>query len=157
MVSEPTARPGHSSPDLPKSDGTTRVPRLAQNGPATTASEGIPDVGVDDEPILRPYVLTGGRTRPKYAMDTTSFFKTLRLPSSDPLNPEARMVLDLCLGEPRSIAEVAIALGQPLQVTKVLLSDLIDSGLLMASVPTAKADPTNPRLLEPPLSNLENI
>ncbi|MFI8301664.1 DUF742 domain-containing protein [Streptomyces nigra] len=176
MGSEPTTRREHSISEPTKFDGTTRVPyytsdqvppgaassttavpRLALDGPATAASEDTPGVDVDDEPILRPYVLTGGRTRPKYAMDTTSFVKTCRLPSNDPLNPEVRMVLDLCLREPRSIAEVAITLGQPLQVTKVLLSDLIDSGLLTAPAPTAIADPAAPRLLEPPLPNLENI
>jgi predicted transcriptional regulator len=94
--------------------------------------DGIPCID-DNQLMLRPYALTGGRTRSKYAMDPTSLVRSLRSPPHHLVSPESHLVLNLCMHEPRSIAEVAATLGQPVQVTKILLSDLIDTGHLTVS------------------------
>jgi Protein of unknown function (DUF742) len=53
----------------------------------------------------------------------------------------------------RSVAEIAATLQQPVQVTKIVLSDLIDSGALIIAVPDTSSDPTDVHLLEAVLAS----
>lgn len=104
---------------------------------------------------LRPYVLTGGRTRPEHQLGLDSVVKTrhdgklTRAPG-----PEEKQVLALCAIEPRSVAELAGRLSQPVQAVKVLLSDLISGGVL--ALPTNYANAADPQLLEAVLVGLRN-
>ncbi|MFI1401106.1 DUF742 domain-containing protein [Streptomyces sp. NPDC020681] len=111
----------------------------------------------DNELALRPYALTGGRTRPNHVMDLASLVKVRRPAPRERVSPETDLVLDLCRREPRSVAEVAATLRQPVQVTKILLSDLIDTGLLTIPLSTRIADPTDPRILEQLLDGLQKL
>lgn len=76
--------------------------------------------------------------------------------SPDEPSPEAKQVLQLCRAGPRSVAEIAATLGLPVQVTKIILSDLIDCGALSFVVPTiTSGDPaSDPQLLEAVLAGL---
>ena len=104
---------------------------------------------------LRPYVVTGGRTRPEHEMSLDSLVKA-RLHSTLPraLGPEETWVLTLCRTEPRSVAELAGRLHQPVQTAKVVISDLISCGALIMAVPTTYANATDPQLLEAVLAGL---
>jgi hypothetical protein len=110
---------------------------------------------VDDEgPKLRPYLVTGGRTRPTHKLDLTSLVKAKHERPRLPLDAEHAQALALCAEGPRSVAEVAAKIRQPAQITKILLSDLLDAGALGFAVPAFTADPKDPRLLEAILAGL---
>ncbi|MBA9002827.1 DUF742 domain-containing protein [Thermomonospora cellulosilytica] len=99
---------------------------------------------VQDEHDVRPYVVTGGRTRPRHAMRLVSLLAAGDALPAEPLAPEAEQALRLCRGGQRSVAEIAATIGQPAQVTKIILSDLIDCGALIIAVPdTASGDPAS--------------
>ncbi len=89
--------------------------------------------------LVRPHVVTGGRAHP-----TRNTFDLVTLVSAahdqlGGLTPEKRRVMELCRGGALSLAEVAGHLGLPISVTKVLLSDLVDSGHITTRAPTAGA------------------
>lgn len=84
-----------------------------------------------DPRIVRPYVVTGGRTR---ARDTSLRVETIVQTKADgeghgDARFEHATVLELCQ-EPLSIAEIAGSLALPLGVTIVLVDDLVARGLL---------------------------
>lgn len=85
---------------------------------------------VTDDPLVRPFMLTGGRTRP---LRTDLRLETLVLAEPAalhaPLAFESRTIVEVCQA-PRSVAEVAVRLATPLGVARVLISDLITDGYL---------------------------
>ncbi|MFD4634832.1 DUF742 domain-containing protein [Streptomyces sp. NPDC058284] len=91
---------------------------------------------------VRPYVLTQGRTRPRHALDLIS---RLIPGEADPLpfmpSAEHSALVDLCRDSAFSVSELSARLGLPVQVTKVLLGDLIDSGALRLLNPAGPTDP----------------
>lgn len=81
--------------------------------------------------LIRPYSLTGGRTRPSrsdFAM--TSQVVSVPAMASDELEPEHRSILHAC-ATPASVAEVASRTRLPLGVLRILLADLLDNGHVM--------------------------
>jgi len=84
--------------------------------------------------VVRPYVLTRGRTRPETralaveAMVCATPAGRQRVPQ---LTPEQRRIVELCRVA-QSVAEVAAKLGTPLVVARVLIGDLVEAGLLEA-------------------------
>jgi len=85
-------------------------------------------------PVVRPYSVTYGRTRPRSALDlTTMLLATGRTPRH--MEPEHAQALGLCRAAV-SVAEVAANLQQPVVVAKVLVSDLIAWDALITGVPT---------------------
>ncbi|MEU8804800.1 DUF742 domain-containing protein [Spirillospora sp. NPDC048819] len=114
---------------------------------------------------VRPYVVAGGRSCPRYAMGLDTVLTTR---STDPaadtarigvLAPETAHALGLCRAGDRSVAEIAATIDQPILVTKTILSDLIDAGALAIAPPTAQPDPDtgrpSPHLLQALLEGLE--
>lgn len=78
--------------------------------------------------LVRPHVVTGGRAHPtRNIFDLVTLVVAVRLEVAG-LTPEKRRIVELCRGGALSVAEVAGHLGLSLSVTKVLLSDLADSG-----------------------------
>jgi hypothetical protein len=106
----------------------------------------------EDQLDLRPYAVTGGRTRPRHTMRLLSLLVATR-PVGIPLAPEAHQIADLCGAQPTTVAELAAQLRQPVQVVKIVLSDLIDDGVLTLATPVT-ADPKDPQLLEATLAAL---
>lgn len=92
-----------------------------------------PDDGGDDL-VIRPFLLTRGRTRPK---DDGLRLETLIVarPDADStqLRFEARRIVELSR-RPISLAEVAAALRIPIGVARVLVGDLIDDAAVTAVV-----------------------
>ena len=79
--------------------------------------------------FVRPFVLTGGRTR---ANDASLRMETMVQTVDDApglLTFEHARIVDGCW-EPRSVAEVAAEIGMPLGVAMVLVGDLVDVGCL---------------------------
>lgn len=81
--------------------------------------------------LVRPYSLTDGRTRPSRS-DLSLAAQVVSVPTvEDPqVDTELREILAMCV-HPLSVAEVAARADLPLGVARILLSDLLDQGLLM--------------------------
>ncbi|TKA12217.1 DUF742 domain-containing protein [Actinacidiphila oryziradicis] len=107
-------------------------------------TEGFDDDDAD-EPLVRPYTITSGRTTPERD-DLTLITLVTAIPevSSEAghglrrMQPEHRTILALCKG-PMAVAEVASALDLPVTVTKILIGDLIEAGQVRARPPLAFA------------------
>ncbi|MGA5406595.1 DUF742 domain-containing protein [Streptomyces lavendulocolor] len=103
--------------------------------------------------LVRPYTVSGGRTRPTAALDLLSLVRATGTVPRAHLGPEHTLALRLCDG-PTSVAEVAAHMRLPAVVTKVLLSDLVDCGALTARAPRSYDTPTDRSLLEAVLDGL---
>lgn len=68
--------------------------------------------------------------------------------------PEAARAVEACRLQPCSVAEIAALIGLPAQVTKIVLSDLIDCGALVMALPGPQAS-DQLQLLEALRSGLE--
>jgi hypothetical protein len=103
----------------------------------------------DAGPVVRPYALTGGRTRP-----TGESIDLLALVASTEadtvanmfLEPEYLEVMRQCR-QPKSVADLASDLDLPLGVIRILLSDMREQGLILIRQP-ARTRLTDPRLLK---------
>ncbi|MET9479413.1 DUF742 domain-containing protein [Streptomyces sp. NPDC006638] len=103
--------------------------------------------------LIRPYTVSGGRTRPTTALDLlTLVMSTGSVPDAH-LGPEHAQAVGLCQ-RPTSVAEIAAHLRLPATVTKVLLSDLVDCGAISARPPDSFDHPTDVSLLEAVLDGL---
>lgn len=109
-------------------------------------------------PVVRPYAITRGRTRPQGAsIDVVTILvcSGRRLPQYVRLSPEQHRVLELCR-TPHALAELASELSLPLCVVEVLVSELIEHGLLDAQEPAPVAQPDQ-RLLRRVLDELRAL
>jgi hypothetical protein len=88
-------------------------------------------------PVVRPYALVRGRTKPTgESLDVISMAYALRMSVPDPadLEPEHVALLRRC-AVPMSVADLASMLDLPLGVIRVLLSDLRDRKLIRVHRP----------------------
>ncbi|MFB7912829.1 DUF742 domain-containing protein [Streptomyces sp. NPDC056061] len=86
---------------------------------------------------VRPYSLTGGRTRFGHVLLVETFVAALEAPeerrelandaSVGRLMPELQAIVEICR-RMRTVAEISALLKMPLGVVRVLLSDLADQG-----------------------------
>lgn len=87
----------------------------------------------DQTAIVRPYALTGGRTRANYALELETLISakdysaTGGFPEVAAEQIECIAIMEECR-TPRSVAEIVSALGVPLGVARVLISDAADAG-----------------------------
>ncbi|MES4904852.1 MULTISPECIES: DUF742 domain-containing protein [unclassified Streptomyces] len=115
---------------------------------------------------VRPYSLTGGRTRSGHVLLVETFVATLETPDgavepalSGPASrmvPEIRAIVDLCR-RMRSVAEVSALLKIPLGVVRVLLSDLADQGKIRVYGTGRGPGQPDRALLERVLSGLRRL
>ncbi|MDQ0583429.1 DUF742 domain-containing protein [Streptomyces rishiriensis] len=111
------------------------VPKQPQRG-----RQQLPVRGGDRKPArVRPYSLTGGRTRFGHVLLVETFVAALEAPEErkeltfgggslkPTVMPELRAIVELCR-RMRTVAEIAALLKMPLGVVRVLLSDLADQG-----------------------------
>ncbi|MGL5859303.1 MAG: DUF742 domain-containing protein [Angustibacter sp.] len=96
------------------------------------------DSGSDYDPMIRPFVLTGGRTSSNVPVEALVTASSDSLARPVRLSSEQQAILDLC-HTPVAVAEVAARLSLPLSVTRILVSDLESYGVLYLS-PVAGGD-----------------
>lgn len=116
------------------------------------------DIWFDDEsgPLVRPYTLTGGRTRPSGAnLDLLTQVVASRNIDPTRLSAEGGDILQHCALRPLSIADVAAGLDLPLTVAKVLVGDLLARDLLIAVQPSM--DRPDRQLLEAVLDGVRKL
>lgn len=78
---------------------------------------------------VRPYIHTGGRTRPSTPLPLESMVCTAPGASALRLNGAHRWVAELC-SVPQSVAEVSARLGVPLAVARVVVDDLVEQRMV---------------------------
>ncbi|TDP94005.1 DUF742 domain-containing protein [Labedaea rhizosphaerae] len=94
----------------------------------------IDDFQSDHRAVIRPYVRTGGRSRPSHDLRLETLVSGL-WPEQAPLIPNARrtpdleVIRELCRGAPLSIAEISAHLSIALGVARILVSDAINAGM----------------------------
>ncbi|OEJ22119.1 hypothetical protein AR457_40260 [Streptomyces agglomeratus] len=117
-----------------------------------TSDDGWSDSALRD---VRSYTLTGGRTRPRHALNLTTCLITRPARQPAQRSPEIAELLGHCSHGPRCVAEIAAVMHQPAQVIKVLISDLLDADALALANPSAPVtDDAEVELLEALLHGL---
>ncbi|MTE21160.1 DUF742 domain-containing protein [Streptomyces sp. TRM43335] len=98
-----------------------------QTGPRETGAAGG---GGDSSPLVRPYAMTGGRTRPRYQLAIEALVHTTAQPAQlQGQLPEHQRICRLCY-EIKSVAEISALLSIPLGVARILVADLAEAGLV---------------------------
>jgi hypothetical protein len=112
--------------------------------------------GSDSQRIVRPYALTGGRTRTQRTYPLEALVVTTLDGERMDRNrgPESQAICELCV-HTRSLAEIAAHLQIPFGVTRVLVGDLVDTGLVRVFEQTD--DSPDSELLERVLSGLRKL
>jgi len=113
----------------------------------------------DAGPVSRPYMLTGGRTRPRgdrfYALlDVVG--RGPAIPDRASLSPERNRILDICR-VPTTVVDLASAVDLPLGVVRILLDDLAQEGLIEVRAPAPTARVTDKQLLRQILDALNAL
>ncbi|MEV6399870.1 DUF742 domain-containing protein [Streptomyces sp. NPDC051907] len=127
----------------------------------------LPIRGGDRRPArVRPYSLTGGRTRFGHVLLVETFVAALDAPPerrelpngslATRVMPELRAIVDLCR-RMRTVAEISALLRMPLGVVRVLLSDLADQGRIRVYGTGHGAGRPDRALLERVLSGLHRL
>ncbi|MFI9625481.1 DUF742 domain-containing protein [Streptomyces sp. NPDC052042] len=126
----------------------------------------LPVRGADRRPArVRPYSLTGGRTRFGHVLLVETFVAALEAPEERReltngkrarLMPEVQAIVELCR-RMRTVAEISALLKMPLGVVRVLLSDLADQGKIRVYGTGRGADQPDRALLERVLDGLRRL
>jgi Protein of unknown function (DUF742) len=119
------------------------------------------DQWLDEEagPVVRPYALTRGRTRPTgETLDLIALVTAMRGVEVDPvgLDPEHLALLAMCR-LPASVADLASDLDLPLWTVQVLLADLRARSLIYVHHPTPPAQLPDPRILKEVADGLRRL
>jgi hypothetical protein len=110
-------------------------------------------------PVVRPYALTQGRTRPAGAsFDLVATVKATRARIADPasLAPEHVRVLQLARA-PTTVADIASDVDLPLGVVRIILADLRELGLVAITRPAAAAERVDEHTLREVLNGLRGL
>jgi Protein of unknown function (DUF742) len=113
----------------------------------------------DAGPVVRPYALIGGRTRPTgEALDVIAMIIAVRGISFDPadLAPEHLAALRLS-SLPISVADLAVDLDLPLGVVQILLGDLRERCLITIHHPIPPARLPDPQILKEVVDGLRRL
>ncbi|SFO57373.1 MULTISPECIES: DUF742 domain-containing protein [Actinomadura] len=116
-------------------------------------------VGRDAGPVVRPYAVTRGRTRPRGPLIdlVTILVATGRTPGDRVrLAREQRLLLDLCR-RPSTPADLASETDLPFRVVQILLEDLHRYGLIEEMPQAAPAERPDPRILMRVLDELRRL
>ena len=102
----------------------------------------------DPGPVVRPYALVGGRTRPAGESFDLIAMVAVTGRHADPaiVEPEHLRLLWLCYA-PSTVADLAAGLRLPLGVVRVMLADLREQGLVSIRRPVPLADLSNTQIL----------
>lgn len=112
----------------------------------------------DAGPMVRPYAVTKGRTRPGQAFDLIALVVTdVADPAALPIGPEQTAILTLCRGNALSVAELAAETDLPVGVVRVLLGDLLDADHIRVSRPVPPALLPDEHILQEVINGLRAL
>lgn len=111
----------------------------------------------DAGPLVPLYAVTGGRTNVgRYDLDLITLVVAVAPDLHAPnVGPEYAAVLWACV-HPASVAEVASAVKLPVEVAKVLISDLVDHNYIMFRSTSQPSSP-NMEMMQRVLTGLRNL
>ena len=106
--------------------------------------------------LIRSYTHTAGRTAAKVELALEATLRQQAGGEAPVLSPSAAQVLEVC--DRRSVAEVSALTKMPIGVTRVLLGDLIEQGLVRIQATITDSTSTDERLelIERTLRGLRN-
>jgi Protein of unknown function (DUF742) len=134
--------PGHAA--------APHAPRSNDSGPR--------GIGDETAALVRPYAVTGGRTKPRYQLQIEAMVAASHYEAHDlsVLSPECQAILGFCR-DWRSVAEISAVLRMPLGVARVLIADMAMEGLVRVhQIDHAQGRP-DINLLERVLSGLRKL
>ncbi|GLP64220.1 hypothetical protein TUSST3_08400 [Streptomyces sp. TUS-ST3] len=115
-------------------------------------------------PLVRPYAMTGGRTKPGPTGVRFDLIALVTLNTGAPgvgddtaLGPEHRALIDLCRTETQSVAELSAGADLPVGVVRVLLGDLLELGCVTVSRPVPPAQLPDERILREVIEGLRAL
>ncbi|MEV6737056.1 DUF742 domain-containing protein [Streptomyces sp. NPDC051104] len=109
---------------------------------------------------LRPYAITGGRTR--HSQHTFTLI-TLVVSRSETefeyeyLEPEAVQILELCRDRAVAVAEIAAHLDLPVSVVKILCGDLLNASLIIVQSPPGQDDQPSVEIIERVMDGIRQL
>lgn len=109
---------------------------------------------------LRPYAITGGRTRHSqhgFALITLVVARSADGVPPGHLEPEAAQILHLCRDRAMAVAEIAALLDLPVSVVKVLCGDLLDASLVLVQSPPGREDQPSVELIERVMDGIRQL
>ena len=134
-----TPSPRRQQPYAPQGPGPSPydqppAPRIQPVQPQRRTPEPSP-AGSASNPLVRPYAMTGGRTRPRYQLAIEALVHTTAQPHQmQGQLPEHQRICNLCR-EIKSVAEISALLTIPLGVARILVADLAEAGLVAIHQP----------------------
>ncbi len=108
--------------------------------------------------LVRPYAVTGGRTKPRYQLQIEAMVAASHYEARDlsALSPECQAILGFCR-DWRSVAEISAVLRMPLGVARVLIADMAAEGLVRIHQLDHASGRPDLNLLERVLSGLRKL
>jgi len=108
--------------------------------------------------LVRPYAVTGGRTKPRYQLQIEAMVAASHYEARDlsVLSPECQAILGFCR-DWRSVAEISAVLRMPLGVARVLIGDMAMEGLVRVHQADHGQGRPDLNLLERVLSGLRKL
>lgn len=108
--------------------------------------------------LVRPYALTGGRTKPRYHLEIEAMVAAAHYEAQDlsVLSPECQAILGFCR-DWRSVAEISAVLRMPLGVARILVADMAVEGLVRIHQLDHEQGRPDVNLLERVLSGLRKL
>ncbi len=149
----PASRDDIGGPEFDYAPGHASMPRDPwQND---SGQRGVPE---ETSALVRPYAVTGGRTKPRYQLQIEAMVAASHYDAHDlsVLSPECQAILGFCR-DWRSVAEISAVLRMPLGVARVLIADMAMEGLVRVhQIDHAQGRP-DINLLERVLSGLRKL
>ena len=108
--------------------------------------------------LVRPYAVTGGRTRPRTQLEIEAMVAAAHYEARDlsVLSPECQAILGFCR-DWRSVAEISAVLRMPLGVARILIADMAVEGLVRVHQLDHAQGRPDLNLLERVLSGLRKL
>ena len=108
--------------------------------------------------LVRPYAITGGRTRSSYSDLPLEALVVTTEEADDPrgLAWERKAIAELCAA-PVALAEISAHLKVPIGVARVLVGDMATEGLVRVHRPASKTGRADVALLERVLSGIRAL
>lgn len=107
---------------------------------------------------VRPYAITGGRTRASTDIPLETIIVTTDKgnATASRLNMERAKIVEMCR-DPLSVAEISAYLHVPLGVARVLVGDMTEEGLVEFNRPRPAGERPDLKLLERVLDGLQAL
>jgi hypothetical protein len=132
------------------------------NGARSPDDFGVHDIAFgfpeQSSSLVRPYAVTGGRTKPSYQLQIEAMVSASHYEARDlsVLSPECQSILGYCR-DWRSVAEISAVLHMPLGVARVLVGDMAMEGLVRVHQADHAQGRPDLNLLERVLSGLRKL